>query len=163
MNMQDQTYLQQAHQKDDRPLVLPLSAVNARQLPLVGGKGANLGELIRAGLPVPEGFCLTTTAYELASQQAELDQFLHKLFMTQTGDLNRLEQYAAMIRDRLQTVSVPLSLVQALREAYQQLTQNAPLAVAVRSSATAEDLLFASFAGQQDTLLNVLTFDALLD
>lgn len=160
--MQDQTYLQQAAQKGDRPLVLPLSAVDASQLLLVGGKGANLGELIRAGLPVPEGFCLTTAAYELASQQAELEELLHELTTTYTGDIDRLEHYAAKTRDRLQAVTMPPSLVNVLRDAYQQLTHNAPLAVAVRSSATAEDLPFASFAGQQDTILNVITFDALL-
>lgn len=160
--MQDQTYLQQAAQKGDRPLVLPLSAVDASQLLLVGGKGANLGELIRAGLPVPEGFCLTTAAYELASQQAELEELLHELTTTYTGDIDRLEHYAAKTRDRLQAVTMPPSLVNVLRDAYQQLTHNAPLAVAVRSSATAEDLPFASFAGQQDTMLNVITFDALL-
>ncbi|HKV58001.1 MAG TPA: PEP/pyruvate-binding domain-containing protein [Ktedonobacteraceae bacterium] len=163
MNMQDQTYLQQADQKDERPLVLPLSAVDASQLPLVGGKGANLGELIRAGLSVPEGFCLTTAAYELVSQQAELEALLHELTTTQAGDITRLEHYAAMIRKRLEAVTIPPSLVNALRDAYQQLTHNAPLAVAVRSSATAEDLPFASFAGQQDTMLNVISFDALLD
>lgn len=161
--MQDQTYLQQAAQKGDRPLVLPLSAVDASQLLLVGGKGANLGELLRAGLPVPEGFCLTTAAYELASQQAELEELLHELTTTYAGDINRLEHYAAMTRDRLQSVTIPPSLVDVLRDAYQQLTHNAPLAVAVRSSATAEDLPFASFAGQQDTILNVITFAALLD
>ncbi|HCF85413.1 MAG TPA: phosphoenolpyruvate synthase, partial [Ktedonobacter sp.] len=161
--MQDQTYLQQAAQKGDRPLVLPLSAVDASQLLLVGGKGANLGELLRAELPVPAGFCLTTAAYELASQQAELKELLHELTTTHAGDINRLEQYAAMARDRLQAVTIPPSLVNVLRDAYQQLTHNAPLAVAVRSSATAEDLPFASFAGQQDTILNVITFDALLD
>ena len=163
MNMQDQTYLQQAAQKGDRPLVLPLSAVDASQLLLVGGKGANLGELLRAELPVPAGFCLTTAAYELVSQQADLEELLHELATTHAGDINRLEQYAAMTRNRLQAVTIPPSLVNALRDAYQQLTHDAPLAVAVRSSATAEDLPFASFAGQQDTILNVITFDALLD
>ncbi|GAC1394146.1 MAG: phosphoenolpyruvate synthase [Ktedonobacteraceae bacterium] len=163
MNMQDQTDLQQAAQKGDRPLVLPLGTVDASQLPLVGGKGANLGELIRAGLPVPEGFCLTTAAYELASQQAELEELLHELTTTYAGDINRLEHYAAMARDRLQAVTMPSPVVNVLRDAYQQLTHDAPLAVAVRSSATAEDLPFASFAGQQDTMLNVITIDALLD
>ncbi|GAC1402062.1 MAG: phosphoenolpyruvate synthase [Ktedonobacteraceae bacterium] len=163
MNMHDQKYLQQVAQKGDRPLVLPLSAVDASQLLLVGGKGANLGELIRIGLPVPEGFCLTTAAYELVSQQADLEELLDELATTQAGDINRLEHYAAMTRERLQAVTIPPSLVNVLRDAYQQLTHNAPLAVAVRSSATAEDLPFASFAGQQDTILNVIAFDALLD
>src|SRR5581483_626012 len=128
----------------------------------VGGKGANLGELMRAGLPVPEGFCVTTAAYELVSQQADLAELLHELAAMSPGDSNRLEQLAATTRDRLRSVTIPPSLVDALRDAYQQLTHNGPLAVAVRSSATAEDLPFASFAGQQDTLLNVISFDGLL-
>src|SRR5947209_11541584 len=110
MNMQDQTFLQQAVQQSDSPLVLPLNAVAASQLLLVGGKAANLGELIRAGLPVPEGFCLTTAAYELASQQAELEELLHELTTTRAGDIDRLEHYAAMTRDRLQAVTIPPSL-----------------------------------------------------
>src|SRR2546421_1355410 len=140
MNMQDQTYPRQQAQESNSPLVLPLSSVDASQLLLVGGKGANLGELIRAGLPVPEGFCLTTAAYELVSQQAELEELLHELTTTRAGDIDRLEHYAAMTRDRLQAITIPPSLVNVLRDAYQQLTDNAPIAVAVRSSATAEDL-----------------------
>jgi pyruvate,water dikinase len=164
MNMQDQKYPQQKMQKSDSPLILPLSAVDASQLPLVGGKGANLGELMRARLPVPEGFCVTTAAYELVSQQADLEELLHELATTHaSGDINHLEQYTATIRDRLRAITIPPDLVEALRDAYQQLTHDAPPSVAVRSSATAEDLPFASFAGQQDTILNVITFDALLD
>lgn len=162
MNRQDQT-LRQETQRRASSLILPLSAVDAGQLPLVGGKGANLGEMIRAGLPVPDGFCVTTAAYELVSQQAELDELLLQLATTPPGDITHLEQYAGMIRDRLGAVSIPASLVEALRDAYQQLIHEAPLAVAVRSSATAEDLPFASFAGQQDTILNVINFDALLE
>ncbi len=161
MNAQDQTYPRQ--KMSNSPLILPLSAIDASQLPLVGGKGANLGELIRAGLPVPQGFCITTAAYELASQQAELTDLLDELAATPISDVNRLEHYAAMMRERLQVVTIPPSLVATLQDAYQQLTSNTPRAVAVRSSATAEDLPFASFAGQQDTILNVITFDALLD
>src|SRR6266700_3578159 len=161
--MPDQTYPRQQTQKSDSPLILPLSAVDASQLALVGGKGANLGELIRAGLPVPEGFCVTTAAYELASRQAEIEDLLHELAATQASDIDRLEQCVATIRERLQAITIPPSLVEALRGAYQQLTATSPLAVAVRSSATAEDLPFASFAGQQDTILNVITFDALLN
>jgi phosphohistidine swiveling domain-containing protein len=162
MNMQDQTYPRQEGPKSDSPLILPLNAVDASQIALVGGKGANLGELVRAGLPVPDGFCVTTVAYELASRQAEIEELLHELATVQTDDSDSLEHYTATLRDRFRAVAMPPSLVEALRDAYQQLTHDAPCAVAVRSSATAEDLPFASFAGQQDTFLNVITFDALL-
>src|SRR5262249_35506631 len=63
---------------EPRPVVLPLAAINATLLPLVGGKAANLGELIHAGLPVPDGFCITTAAYEQASQQAGLEPILNE-------------------------------------------------------------------------------------
>jgi pyruvate,water dikinase len=139
-----------------------LNTLDANAIGLVGGKGANLGELIRAGLPVPDGFCVTTAAYDLASQQAALGELLGELATADAGDIARLEHYAAELRQRLGAVAIPSVLVEALREAYGQLVHDGPLAVAVRSSATAEDLPFASFAGQQDTLLNVIDFDSLL-
>jgi pyruvate,water dikinase len=125
---------------------------------------------MQAGLPVPDGFCITTRAYELASQQARLESLLHERhpqgapprstppLPLQAEDTARLEQYAAAARAALLAVTVPTAIVEAIREAYHE-----PLAVAVRSSATAEDLPFASFAGQQDTYLNVIGIDALLD
>ncbi len=149
-----QTY--QTSQASNSPFVLPLAA--ASLLPLVGGKAANLGELIRAGLPVPDGFCVTTAAYEQASQQADLEPILHELATTNAGDTARLEQFAAAARAALLAVTMPAAIVEAIREAYHE-----PLPVAVRSSATAEDLPFASFAGQQETYLNVIGIDAVLD
>jgi phosphohistidine swiveling domain-containing protein len=159
--MQDQTYPQQILQPDNTPLIQPLNTLNASAIGLAGGKGANLGELIGAGLPVPDGFCITTAAYDLVNQQAELGELLDDLAATQAGDIARLEHDANELRQRLGAVAIPAVLVEALRDAYQQLAHDAP--VAVRSSATAEDLPFASFAGQQDTLLNVIGFDALLN
>src|SRR5947209_7740083 len=123
MNTQDQTTPQPKTQLRNSPLLLPLNTIDARTFPLVGGKGANLGELIQAGLPVPDGFCITTAAYELASQQAEIAQLLHELATTQADDINRLQQYAALIRDRLRAITMPPSLVEVLRDAYQQLTR----------------------------------------
>jgi phosphohistidine swiveling domain-containing protein len=163
VNMQHQ---KQYAQMNNRALILPLSELNAGQLLLVGGKAGNLGELIQAGFPVPEGFCVTTTAYALASQQANLELLLAQLAEAGSSEAAALERYAADARERLRSVTIPPQLIEAIREAYDQLTQITevvPLAVAVRSSATAEDLPFASFAGQQDTILNVITFDDLLD
>src|SRR5437763_9910011 len=148
----------QTFQMSNSPLVLPLTAIDASLLPLVGGKAANLGELIQAGLPVPDGFCVTTIAYELASQQAGLEPILHELATTNAGDTARLEKYAAAARAALLAVTVPTAIVEAIREAYHE-----PLAVAVRSSATAEDLPFASFAGQQETYLSLIGIEAVLD
>src|SRR5947199_6196335 len=161
LNIQNQNQPGQTPQAKHSPLILPLSAIDASLLPLVGGKAANLGELIRAGLPVPDGFCVTTAAYELASQQANLEPLLHTLAATNAtnaGDAARLQEYAAAARAELLAISIPTPIVEAIREAYRE-----PLPVAVRSSATAEDLPFASFAGQQETYLNVIGIDAVLE
>src|SRR5437588_1134740 len=156
--MQNQKQSYQTLQTSNSPLVLPLTAIDASLMSLVGGKAANLGELIQTGLSVPDGVCVTTAAYELASQQAGLEPILHELATTNAGDSTRLEQYAAAARAALLAVTVPTAIVEAIREAYHE-----PLPVAVRSSATAEDLPFASFAGQQETYLNVIGLEALLD
>ncbi|WP_327674412.1 MULTISPECIES: PEP/pyruvate-binding domain-containing protein [unclassified Streptomyces] len=126
------------------PLVLDLRSIDATMLATVGGKAANLGELTRAGLPVPHGFCVTTDAYRTLSA---------------TDGLAGLEP--AKARRRILEAEVPGELGEAIRAAYAGLGDDA--AVAVRSSATAEDLPFASFAGQQDTYLNVVGADAVLD
>src|SRR5213079_1440222 len=105
----------------------------------------------RAGLPVPEGFCLTTAAYDLVTHNSGLGPVLDELAAAEAGDTARLER------------SVAAAVQEAVREAYDHLSQGEPLPVAVRSSATAEDLSFASFAGQQDTYLNVVGLEALLD
>ncbi|MCK2219959.1 PEP-utilizing enzyme [Actinomadura sp. ATCC 31491] len=112
-------------------LVAPLDAVGRDDLPLAGGKGANLGELVRNGFPVPPGFVVTTHAYELAARE-----------------------------DAGLPTDLPAELRQAITDAYAALGGGP---VAVRSSATAEDLPGAAFAGQQDTYLNVVGEAALLD
>ena len=122
------------------PLVLPLSALGARDLPIAGGKGANLGELILAGFPVPEGFVITTEAYVAAASAAAVDP-----------------SDPAGARRRLVEGAMPPAVATAIRGAYRALGGQ----VAVRSSATAEDLPEASFAGQQDTILDVEGEDAL--
>jgi pyruvate,water dikinase len=123
-------------------LVVDLGELRAADLPRVGGKAANLGELISAGLPVPGGFCVTTEAYARAA--ADVD----------TSD-------PARAREQLRSVPVPDDIAAAVTAAYRALGDGVP--VAVRSSATAEDLPTASFAGQQDTYLNVVGVEALLD
>ncbi|TMF74908.1 MAG: phosphoenolpyruvate synthase, partial [Chloroflexi bacterium] len=124
-------------------LVRSLDELTATDLPDAGGKGANLGELRRAGFPVPDGFVITTAAYALAAEASGA-----------TGET------PASARVRLAGSPVPAGIADAVREAYRAL--GAPH-VAVRSSATAEDLPDASFAGQQDTVLGVAGTDAVLD
>src|SRR2546430_801183 len=124
-------------------LVRSLDELTAADLPEVGGKGANLGELRRAGFPVPDGFVITTAAYARAGGSAGV-----------TGET------PATARVRLAASPVPAGIAVAVREAFRAL--GAP-AVAVRSSATAEDLPDASFAGQQDTILGVTGEEAVID
>ena len=122
--------------------VVPLSALGARDLLIAGGKGANLGELIHAGFPVPDGFVITTDAYVAAASAAGVDP-----------------KDTAGARAKLTEMATPAEIANAVRDAYRALGGR----VAVRSSATAEDLPEASFAGQQDTILDVEGEDALLD
>jgi pyruvate,water dikinase len=130
---------------------LDFSRIDGGMLDEVGGKAANLGELTRAGLPVPPGWVLTTRAYQEAAEAAGLGPIVA------AGG----EGLARAARTRLLETPVPPAVEQAVREAYGRLGDET--AVAVRSSATAEDLPFASFAGQQDTYLNVVGPQAVLD
>ena len=135
---------------------LDFSDIDGGMLAEVGGKAANLGELTRAGLPVPPGWALTTEAYHEVAQAAGLDDVIA------TGGPGLAEA----ARTRLLAAPIPEAVARSIREAYTTLSQTAhqdAAPVAVRSSATAEDLPFASFAGQQDTYLNVVGADAVLD
>ena len=146
-------------------LTIGLDRIRATMLPEVGGKAANLGELIWAGLPVPPGFCLTTEAYRRAIQPvggagSAFPDILRGLEAGDPGDLEGLASLAARAREAVLDAGVPADVEGAVRSAYSALGPDVP--VAVRSSATAEDLPFASFAGQQDTYLNVVGADAVL-
>jgi len=139
--------------------IIPLTSSEA-VLALVGGKGANLARLARAGLPVPDGFLVTIHAYQDYVTTNHLDAPIQAaLAETQTRDPATLEAVSARIHGWFGAGKFPEGLADALREAYQGLGQPP---VAVRSSATAEDLPEMSFAGQQDTYLNVVGEDSLL-
>jgi pyruvate,water dikinase len=130
-------------QNEASRLVVELRDLSSEDVDLSGGKGASLGELLRGGLPVPDGFVLTTAAYRIAARQTKADP-------------DDPEGSAA----RLRTAPVPGIVVDPLLSAYRKLGS---VPVAVRSSATAEDLPGASFAGQHDTYLGVAGEEALLD
>ncbi len=133
--------------------ILPLNAEGAT-LALVGGKGANLAKLAQAGFPVPGGFLVTTDAYrDFVQANGLAGEIYNTLALTKVDDLASLEQASAHIRGRFSDGLLPIALGDGLRIAYQGIGSPA---VAVRSSATAEDLPDMSFAGQQDTYLNVL-------
>lgn len=133
---------------DEQP-VAPLADFGADDLATVGGKGANLGELIRAGLPVPPGFVVTTDAYTAAAREAGIEARL-------TVSADGPSPDPAALRADLERTPVPERLRTAITDAYRELGE---VPVAVRSSATAEDLPGAAFAGQQDTYLNVVGAD----
>ncbi len=148
--------------EDTVSLVLPLSALDRSMLPEVGGKAANLGELIRAGFSVPAGFCVTTAAYARVSSRAGLDTYLSGLEAVSREESARQIELATAIRTVLcQTPLLP-EVIEAVTSAYQVLSSGEPIPVSVRSSATAEDLPEASFAGQQETFLNVIGSEAVL-
>jgi pyruvate,water dikinase len=135
------------------PLILPLHKLGRRDLAVAGGKGANLGELVRAGFPVPAGFVLTTAAYDRFVADNRLDETIARALREERGS-------DAAIRDAFAGAPIPPEVARSILAAYHHLGQGP---VAVRSSATAEDLPEAAFAGQQDTFLNVVGTEALLD
>jgi rifampicin phosphotransferase len=143
--------------------VKPLAELNRTDLPLAGGKGANLGALINAGMPVPPGFCITTDAYRAFVAANELQpRILDLLRDLQPDSPDALEAASAAIRVLFEVGSVPDNIAAGVRSAYTALDQH-DTPVAVRSSATAEDLPDLSFAGQQDTYLNVVGAASVLD
>ena len=149
---------------DREALVLPLEAVGLGDLARVGGKNASLGEMIRSlaadGVQVPGGFATTAAAYRQFIAAAGLQQQLEALLdQLDSRDIAQLQAAGAAARALVLGTPLPEALEQAILGAYRAL--GAP-AVAVRSSATAEDLPDASFAGQQETLLNVQGEAALL-
>ncbi len=150
---------------DGERWVAPLGAFGRGDVGLAGGKAAHLGELVRAGLPVPDGFVVTTTAYAEAVDGNGLRDRILGLVPPSgtTADTQPEETYAAAARavaDLFAGASVPDALASRITDAYRALGGGP---VAVRSSATAEDLEGASFAGQQDTYLNVSGDAAVLD
>ncbi|MEV0458745.1 rifamycin-inactivating phosphotransferase [Catellatospora methionotrophica] len=142
--------------------VSDLRDVDETQLAAVGGKGAHLGGLSRIdGIDVPAGFCVTTHAYRRVMAQApSLDDQLDRLSRLNPDDRDAIRALSADIRRTIEEVTIPDDLAAAITGALARLGEQA--AYAVRSSATAEDLPTASFAGQQDTYLNVIGPAAIL-
>jgi rifampicin phosphotransferase len=143
-------------------LILPLEAADAT-LDLVGGKGASLAKLAAAGLPVPPGFHLTTAAYRRFVDENDLQASILDAATNSTdSDPALLERAAVTIRALFERGTMPSEIAAAIGRAYAEL-DGGESAVAVRSSATAEDLPGLSFAGQQETFLNVRGEAALLE
>ncbi|MCG2620737.1 PEP-utilizing enzyme [Arthrobacter sp. I2-34] len=142
-------------------LVIELSRIGAGMLPEVGGKSLNLGILMASGLPVPGGFCLTTAAYRSMAEAIGLEGPVEAVEQLDAADLPGLADAAGHVREAVLAAVLPDRVAREVRAAYAELGPDVP--VAVRSSATAEDLPEASFAGQQDTFLNVSGAEAVLD
>jgi pyruvate,water dikinase len=136
-------------------------------LPRVGGKNASLGEMTRAGIPVPPGFAVTTEAYEdFLSDAGIKGDIEHALSQVDIDDVVSVDKASQTIRQLIESAPVPQRIGKAISASYQTLSEecNVPdLPIAVRSSATAEDLPGASFAGQQETYLWVRGRDQVLD
>src|SRR4030042_1710799 len=127
--------------------------VTRGDIPLVGGKGANLGEMVHARIPVPPGFIVTANAYfkflEVRNLTGEIRRYLKDL---DVNDSKKLQEVSRLIKDKISSVPMLPDMVKEIKDAYLKLGGGL---VAVRSSATAEDLPEASFAGQQSTFLNI--------
>jgi rifampicin phosphotransferase len=129
---------------------------------LAGGKGANLGELSSAGLPVPAGFVVTTGAYDAFVEASGIKGEILAL-ASGAEDPACFEAASEWIGALFFRSGFPKELAEEVRTAYEQMAREGQTAVALRSSATAEDLPEASFAGQQETFLNVRGQDAVLE
>ncbi|MET8351665.1 rifamycin-inactivating phosphotransferase [Micromonospora sp. NPDC005206] len=142
--------------------VLGFQEVDETQVAIVGGKGAHLGALSRIdGIRVPDGFCVTTDAFRrIMAEAPSIDDRLDRLSRLDPDDRAAVRELSAEIRRAIEGVVLPDDVAGAITRALTQLGERA--AYAVRSSATAEDLPTASFAGQQDTYLNVMGLAAIL-
>ena len=143
--------------------VLGFQEIDQTQVAVVGGKGALLGELSRAeGIRVPAGFCVTTDAFRrIMAEAPSIDDRLDRLSRLNPDDRETIRALSAEIRRTLEGIAIPDDLAAAITGSLARLGE--PAAYAVRSSATAEDLPAASFAGQHDTYLNVIGPVAILE
>ena len=146
--------------------VFPFSQLRMNDVDRVGGKNASLGELLSqltsAGIRVPDGFATTAEAFRLFIKEGGLEERIAKRLETlDVDDVKALAQAGAEIRGWIEAAPLPAELEKEIRDFYEWLKDGqAEISVAVRSSATAEDLPDASFAGQQETVLNVVGIDA---
>jgi len=153
----------------EKELVIWFGDLRKTDVPVVGGKNANLGEMISSGLPVPPGFAVTAYSYEKFIKETHIAEKIYEIINETVTDKNDPKQYDAAskkIRKLIEKSVMPEKIEKAVKSAYRELNKKLNLKntfVAVRSSATAEDLPGASFAGQQETYLNVKGPDDLID
>ncbi|MCE7987883.1 MAG: phosphoenolpyruvate synthase [Caldilinea sp. CFX5] len=142
--------------------VLRLPEIDKTKRMVVGGKGANLGELARLeGIRVPEGFCVSTAAYQrIMGETPAIHQYLDQLSLLKVVERDRIGELSAEMRRIIEGIAIPQDIQEEITRHLSRLGEKN--AYAVRSSATAEDLPTASFAGQQDTYLNIIGKEAIL-
>lgn len=135
--------------------ILWFDQISKEDVPIVGGKGANLGEMKKAGLPVPDGFVVTAEVYFYFIENTGIKKLISQKLSSFSGDdTKKLNSLSKEIKQAILKTSMPEKIAQYISIAYDKLCQGQEKFVAVRSSATAEDLPEASFAGQQATFLN---------
>ncbi|HJK50855.1 MAG TPA: phosphoenolpyruvate synthase, partial [Methanocorpusculum sp.] len=140
---------------DKSPNILWLNEIRKDDIPSVGGKGASLGEMTSIGLPVPQGFVVTAQAFRRFLQLTKLeDSIFDILEKLDVDDNDALNATADLVKSMVSSAVMPEEIKKEIIASYQKMGSDT--VVAVRSSATAEDLPDASFAGQQDTYLNIL-------
>lgn len=142
--------------------VVSFDETSATDRAFVGGKGANLARLSRAGLPVPDGFCVTTAAYKELIDDPTVHRLIRELPGLDPTDTTAVVDAGSALRARIQERDMPEEIREAIEDSLDAMASGSGEAYAVRSSATAEDLPEASFAGQQETFLNVHR-DAIVD
>ncbi len=139
--------------KKSHKVIAWFEEITREDIGIAGGKGANLGEMVRAGIPVPPGFVVTATAYYDFLEATDLmDEIRRLLKDVDTNDSRSLQEASYRIKEKIVSMAVPENMVKEIQTSYRKLGGGL---VAVRSSATAEDLPDASFAGQQRTFLNI--------
>ncbi len=144
------------------PDILWLEEIRKEDIPSVGGKGASLGEMASIGLPVPPAFVVTSQAFRRFLIRTGLEDPLYSILESlDVDDNDALESAAKKAKDLIHEAKMPDDLKSEIRIAYEKLSRTGDI-VAARSSATAEDLPDASFAGQQETVLNIKGIDNLL-
>lgn len=143
------------------PYCIEFRNISKQDVSLVGGKGANLGEMVRAQLPVPPGFVVAAPTFQKVMEMNNLVQRINQILESvDRNDGDQVRTIEQPIRELIESAEMPEELRASLVEHYQGLGER--VRVAVRSSATAEDLAGASFAGQQDTFLNTVGEEELI-
>src|SRR6056297_4186789 len=160
------------------PFVIPFSEMSIKDVPKVGGKNASLGEMVKHlephGVNVPDGFATTSEAYRFFLKSNKLDDHIEKILDEYNSGRIELDEAGRSFRQLCQKSTFPIALAESIQQGYRVLSQKFmsgsqddpdlySVDVAVRSSATAEDLPNASFAGQQETYLNIMGREALMN